>query len=308
MEYVIYHDDVDGFTAAWIFGRHRACIRRMRGQENQPMPTFIPVQYGDDPPELDRTPPLKIRIVDFSYPRETLIQLYEESDEMTVLDHHKTAEKDLAPGDDHSMDFCRFNQNECGATMAWEYIYGAYPPPRFVQYVKDWDLRQFKLPFSHILRAAVHSYEMTFTDWDFLHNAFEREHLLQGLRHEGEAILRRDEKDIKKAVDASFPLRLGGLAGLATWMTQKDLVSEIGHRLCRETLTDLKSAGTFGACLIPRDRNIEVSLRSLEGGIDVSDLAKKYGGGGHRHAAGFEMTWKELGDPRKVLEEMRVGV
>jgi nanoRNase/pAp phosphatase (c-di-AMP/oligoRNAs hydrolase) len=30
------------------------------------------------------------------------------------------------------------------------------------------------------------------------------------------------------------------------------------------------------------------SLRSREGGIDVSDIAKSFGGGGHAAAAGFE--------------------
>jgi len=31
------------------------------------------------------------------------------------------------------------------------------------------------------------------------------------------------------------------------------------------------------------------SLRSRENGIDVSEIAKKYGGGGHKHAAGFKI-------------------
>ena len=34
------------------------------------------------------------------------------------------------------------------------------------------------------------------------------------------------------------------------------------------------------------------SLRSREGGTDVSELAKSFGGGGHHHAAGFKTpTW-----------------
>jgi len=31
------------------------------------------------------------------------------------------------------------------------------------------------------------------------------------------------------------------------------------------------------------------SLRSQEGGIDVSEIAIKFGGGGHKHAAGFKV-------------------
>ena len=33
-----------------------------------------------------------------------------------------------------------------------------------------------------------------------------------------------------------------------------------------------------------------VSLRSRKGGKDVQEIAKKYGGGGHINAAGFEST------------------
>jgi nanoRNase/pAp phosphatase (c-di-AMP/oligoRNAs hydrolase) len=31
------------------------------------------------------------------------------------------------------------------------------------------------------------------------------------------------------------------------------------------------------------------SLRSTEEGLDVSEIAKLYGGGGHKHAAGFKV-------------------
>lgn len=36
------------------------------------------------------------------------------------------------------------------------------------------------------------------------------------------------------------------------------------------------------------ERYVRYSLRSVEGGIDVSEIAKLYGGGGHPCAAGFE--------------------
>ena len=33
------------------------------------------------------------------------------------------------------------------------------------------------------------------------------------------------------------------------------------------------------------------SLRSADGGMDVSEVAKRYGGGGHAKAAGFTVPW-----------------
>jgi hypothetical protein len=52
-------------------------------------------------------------------------------------------------------------------------------------------------------------------------------------------------------------------------------------------------------CLIWYDRNGQrhFSLRSEAGGADVAKIAVKYGGGGHRHAAGFLVPLHEAGPP-----------
>jgi nanoRNase/pAp phosphatase (c-di-AMP/oligoRNAs hydrolase) len=58
------------------------------------------------------------------------------------------------------------------------------------------------------------------------------------------------------------------------------LMSEIGERLAQ--------GRPFGATYFVREDGKRVwSLRSCEGGIDVSDVARRRGGGGHRAAAGF---------------------
>ena len=37
------------------------------------------------------------------------------------------------------------------------------------------------------------------------------------------------------------------------------------------------------------DRDIKVSLRAFHEKVDVSEIAKKFGGGGHKKAAGFRL-------------------
>jgi len=45
----------------------------------------------------------------------------------------------------------------------------------------------------------------------------------------------------------------------------------------------------FGTYYIDRhDGKRQWSLRSRDGGVDVSEIAKAHGGGGHKQAAGFE--------------------
>jgi len=37
------------------------------------------------------------------------------------------------------------------------------------------------------------------------------------------------------------------------------------------------------------DRNIKVSLRAFHDHVDVSEISKRFGGGGHKKAAGFQL-------------------
>lgn len=43
----------------------------------------------------------------------------------------------------------------------------------------------------------------------------------------------------------------------------------------------------FAACYTDTEKGRVFSLRSSPEGVDVSEIAKQYGGGGHKHAAGF---------------------
>lgn len=54
---------------------------------------YIPVQYGGEPPNVDGE---KVMILDFSYPRDILIAISKSAKSITLIDHHKTAQADLA--------------------------------------------------------------------------------------------------------------------------------------------------------------------------------------------------------------------
>ena len=65
------------------------------------------------------------------------------------------------------------------------------------------------------------------------------------------------------------------------------LQSDVGHELANQS-------GTFGLLwFIDKDNNCRCSLRS-NGDYDVSAIAKAYGGGGHRNAAGFKTSWDKI--------------
>jgi len=65
--------------------------------------------------------------------------------------------------------------------------------------------------------------------------------------------------------------------------------SEVGHELANQS-------GTFGlAWYLAEDNTVRCSFRS-NGGYDVSAIAKAFGGGGHRNAAGCEVSIETLLD------------
>jgi nanoRNase/pAp phosphatase (c-di-AMP/oligoRNAs hydrolase) len=61
------------------------------------------------------------------------------------------------------------------------------------------------------------------------------------------------------------------------------MISELGNKLAEKH--------PFAALYFDTGDGKRVfSLRSVEGGVDVSEIAKQYGGGGHPHAAGFTVN------------------
>ena len=78
---VIYHANcTDGFAAAWCFHR-----------DNPDGYDFYPATYGSAPPDV--TLVVKVFLVDFSYKRDVLLQMAAVATSITILDHHKSAQK-----------------------------------------------------------------------------------------------------------------------------------------------------------------------------------------------------------------------
>ena len=54
-----------------------------------------------------------------------------------------------------------------------------------------------------------------------------------------------------------------------------------------EVAGELSEGHPFAAVYAETEKGVIWSLRSRADGVDVSDVAKKFGGGGHKNAAGF---------------------
>jgi oligoribonuclease NrnB/cAMP/cGMP phosphodiesterase (DHH superfamily) len=173
-----------------------------------------------------------------------------------------------------------FDMNMSGGRLAWNHFYAnaCMPPPGLVDYTEDRDLWRWQLLDSKAVNACLRSYPLDFGLWNQWGN-LTAPVLHDLLFKEGEAILRREQQIIDDHVRHAREIEMNDYKILSVNATV--LFSEIAGELAKDR--------PFGACYFDRqDGKRQWSLRSRDGGIDVSGIAKLHGGGGHRNAAGFE--------------------
>ena len=303
----IYHGNcADGFGAAWA-------VREALGAEHVDFHAGV---YQNAPPDVQGR---DVIMVDFSYKRPVLDEMVRKARTVLVLDHHETAAEDLAglppplqgPYNPDEMRwwadanngpplYALFDTERSGAGLTWDYFHPGRPRPRLIDHIEDRDLWRFKLEGTREIQAALFSYPYDFTVWSALVETVEADP--ERLICEGAAIERKHHKDIAELVrvvtrpmkfrapwlDGPAPADLGfvvvPMANLPYTLT-----SDAGHLLCGDE-------HPFAGCFWFTPEGWVFSLRSKEGGADVGEIAKQYGGGGHRHAAGFRIPLNKLGE------------
>ena len=294
---VAYHADcTDGFTSAWV------CNRWMN--EKGIAVDLYPVDYNEESiggliDQLSKYAYKELLVVDFSLSLDKLqwLQLHKPHTEVFILDHHKTAFEEYAPGQDielapqfkHRINgaYVILDNNESGASLCWQYFYGDLPGlPWLIKYVKDYDLWKFEYGnqtkwMSKIFKKAEH----TFKDWEYLYDTLEDEEGAAMLIAEGKELQEYQDKRTKQYVEMSTANVIAGTPCRLVECPRWD-ASEAGNAIAAKY-------GCMAAMFsIDLDREkVMYSLRSSESsGIDVSAVAKSFGGGGHKHAAGFEVN------------------
>lgn len=264
---VIYHGNcADGYGAAWSF--HNA---DPFGYE------YHAAVYQNPPPNVEGR---DVLLVDFSYKRDVVVGMIEQANRVVLIDHHKTALDDL----DDLIRSCALESHcsldKSGAMLAWEYTH-TDGPPGLLRHIEDRDLWRFALPLTREIQACVFSHPYNFEVWDTLMAAGPEE--LAGMAREGAAIERKHHKDIAELVEVCK--RRMEIGGQAVWAASLPytLTSDAGHLMAK--------GEPFAACYWDTPQGRVFSLRSTEDGVDVSEIAKKYGGGGHRNASGFRVPF-----------------
>lgn len=273
----IYHGNcADGFGAAWT-------VRRHLGAENV---EFLAGHYGMTAPDVTGR---IVIIVDFSFPLEVLQAMAQQAFAVLVLDHHKTAAEALAelpraPRHFHAWTYdspklsAVFDMNRSGAGIAWDFFFPEHQRPPLINHIEDRDLWRFKLDGTREILANLFSHPQDFEVWDEL-----MQQPMRAAIAAGTAINRKHHKDVADLVASSKRRMLIGGHDVPAANLPYIHASDAGHLMAQ--------GEKFAACYQDSTDHRYFSLRSSDEGMDVGEIAKQYGGGGHRNAAGFKVPF-----------------
>lgn len=282
-----YHNDLDGRCAAF-------CVFSWVGikpDENGKMESeFIEINYNK------RFPIEKIRrgeqvwIVDFSISPAEMNELLDITDDVTWIDHHKTAIEKYA-------DFGREirgvrKDGEAGCALTFKYMHWwtergdgdinidlenrDIPVPTFIQLTEDWDIWKFQYGEQtkrfHVGCEMEDTHPMSEFWWECLDVEF-----VNRVAENGEIALRFRDRWAKNFMKSwSFPVSFEG---------HKCIAANIGS--CNsEYFQSVENGYDILMPFVFDGKRWSVSLYSQT--VDVGAIAKKYGGGGHVRAAGFQ--------------------
>lgn len=262
--YVLYHADChDGFASAYSFWKkYKENVTYYAVFHNTPLPS---IEDGSE-----------VYIVDFSYNKNILLDLKARVKSLVLIDHHKSAEQELK-----GLDFALFDMSKSGARLVYEYLNkgnnGNSEIPKLFLYVEDNDLWLFKHPHSKAINAYIKSIPYDFNAWEKLENDLENNFEL--VHQSGETLLR--QVDVYQTSILLNMQMIDFEGHHVPCVNTSILNSEAGNTM----LKLVKDAPFSISWFINKDGKIKLSFRS-RGDFDVSVLAKKFGGGGHKAAAG----------------------
>lgn len=283
----VYHFPCDdGFASAWI------------AKKKWPDIILAPTNYGLPFPEKDINGQLfdiedkNVLIADFSYKRAELAALGERARSIVVLDHHKTAEAELV--DFNRLAFfapeaaqitgvvVHFDMERSGAALTWRFCFPDEPPPLMIQCIEDRDLWRFALPYSRAFSLFLKSHPHNLDVWTGIAETMAA--LPQDVIDEAMAIERFYDRQIADIIPTATFKTIGKWKGIPVAHAPYAFASDVAHQLLKK-----HPDAPFAAVVVDAYGGRTWSLRSEDGRQDVSEVAKQFGGGGHRNAAGFRV-------------------
>lgn len=231
--------------------------------------------------------------VAFDVPAVQLLLDQNPNTKVFLFDHHKTSEEAFANFNDPRVKTVH-DMNECGATLAWKHYFPGIELPLFLKHVRirdNWE-------YSSEEAKELHSYEVnnylfaTQPDYKdkeawFKYLTIENEAEFNEMAYQAGKCLGLTEDKMVRIIQTGGSIHKINEHYVFVCNTscyQSELGNKMAHfkdekgRMCDYVMMWRYNEACNKYC---------VSLRSRKSGTDVSQIAQRYGGGGHAAAAGF---------------------
>lgn len=263
--FVIYHKtDADGFGACW------SAWLKLKNKA-----TYLGFDYLNEFP-LDLSHKT-IYLLDVSLNPEKVKILKKNNNKIILIDHHLSSFKLKNIVDDFNVEI-----NHSAAVLTFKYFFKKKRVPKLLRYIEDQDIWRFKLPHSREINIVIDLLENNFKKWNKFSKDLEKPSKFKEVVKKGKQLLEYQKYLINDITSKAVLVEFEGYKVMA--VNTPILISEVGNALC-------KKYPPFSIIWSVNGKKKKISLRS-DGTLDVSKIAEKYGGGGHRGAASFILPLK----------------
>jgi len=239
----------------------------------------------------------ELKMFDVSFEVKDIKKLLKFSSNVKIFDHHISSKRDVdlngheIPNIDSIF---TFDINECGASLAWKFYFTNTSMPKLIEYVKDRDLWRTDAYMSLEVNEWLFVNQPDFTNiqgWKEL--LTQPAEFFSKIAAEGASLIKFKKTVIKNAMMGS-DIRI--IDNVKVYVINMPVIqSDVGSYAVEEK--DNEGNYKCDYSIIWRynapTKEYYISFRS-RGDFDVSLIAKKYGGGGHKAAAGC--TVKNIND------------
>lgn len=265
--FCLYHNDADGRASA-------AIVQRALGDEI----VLREINYGDAIPWRKIETAERVVIVDFSLSSEDMQQIAK-TKELIWIDHHQSALDELG-GVSMEWDGAR-DTSEAACVLTWRYFYPQEEVPKAIVLIGDRDIWRWAEKDTGAFNEGLfqkYSQPDNRKLWDALLD--DDAQTVKRIIDQGEVLLEARLRRIRGEVNNYSYAAM--FEGYRTLVINRSGNGDLGARM-REL------GYQVAYCYVDNVQNGElktfVSLYSDE--VDVSKIARKFGGGGHPGASGF---------------------
>lgn len=298
MIHIYHHNDADGRLAAAVvaFSEERKALIAGWGPLDPGALRFVECAYGPAPSFDEVSAGDTVYVVDYSFADADFARLREKAGKegrVVWYDHHASAASS-AHSDLPGLR-CFQAKGPAGCLLAWIGEFGtAAGVPLFVEYVSDYDSWRHRYPESVAFYEATKAGATQATP----------EGWLDWLRRDPDCALRSVEDMVRQGATI-LRYRDGYLANLRKTAGYSARLSDAWPEFYRGLVVPAVNAPQFGSAALGAGllASVQIGLAYLHDGtefvvsiyseqpdVDCGALAKTFGGGGHRGAAGFRCT------------------